>query len=1059
MNKFFWIVLWIAGMAPCITRAQSNMNVLEKRMERWRPLIQTGEAENVLDSCTAIIPTLVKGRQFRLHALALSLQASATTQLGRPDLALALHRSALSLRRHALGERHLETANSYQNIGNCLLALGNTQEAGMMFKKAVSIKEGIFAEASPELIRIYNSIGQYYQGEQNYERAHYYLDRALSISERCFGAQSLRIIPRLLELADLYTAENNDNEALQLLRRAYDIQIDSLWEDRSTRIKLLNNLGNAYSANGDYAEALSHLHAALQYREQLAENEGVSRAIILANIGNVMLNQGDFAAAEAVLQSALSEGETAGEKRADVLNSLGLAMRYRGKREAIDTFIVAANLYLRAGFHPKLRQTVAGVWMNVGNIHLDRNEYEPAIYYFKKALDHLWQVPGSNAARAACLDKIGLCKLSLKDFGSALAIWQQLLKERQNLPITIVYAILYHRGSLYTQQQNWAAAAADYQEAISLLAGNGPLLYSAFPYEQIQSLTALAGMWQAKSQQSDKNSDWEQAAYWATQAVTALQRLKKQIRAGRSAIELQQIFDTPFDIAVTAHLALGRPEQAWYYSELFKSNFLQKLRWQSALHSDFRLPADWVKNEIAWNNALLYYQRLQDESTLLPDIRKKVFADSIQHIFERLYHLRKKISEQFPETYHYLYEPELPSLSSVRQLLEKDQCLLIYHWRAADNICAFVIRRDTFIAQTLSVKEHFANDVLNFFQYCSYNPYRLPDSSRSAHCDELIALGQLLYRQLAAPLESLLTKQVLLVPDATLCVLPFEALVSQKGTSSYRMDQHHYWMQDHTISYNHSTASWVAMKSRKLDSNKQGLLVVAPDFQHSTKGLSPLQFNQSEASAICEATEATAILGVTARKAVFLKQADQYASIHLATHGVVNDREPLASYIAFTEQPGDSVGSNLLYVSDIYSSSFSTELIVLSACQTASGQLYRGEGMISIAQAFQFAGAQSLIASLWNVDDQRTPALMESFYKNLGKSMPKNEALNRSKRGYIDSHRGLDAHPCFWAGLQLSGSENAVAQTSPWLVWWLVLALVIVSGTLGYFKGMFSNRR
>ena len=154
----------------------------------------------------------------------------------------------------------------------------------------------------------------------------------------------------------------------------------------------------------------------------------------------------------------------------------------------------------------------------------------------------------------------------------------------------------------------------------------------------------------------------------------------------------------------------------------------------------------------------------------------------------------------------------------------------------------------------------------------------------------------------------------------------------------------------------------------------------------------------------------------------------------------MDDQEPLASYVAFTEISADSAANSLLYVSDIYGASFPAELIVLSACQTASGKLYRGEGLLSIAQAFQYAGAQSLVASLWNVDDQRTPALMQSFFENLWHKMSKTTALAAAKRQYIQTQKGLDAHPCFWAGLLLSGSELPLNNTGLGAWWWLALS-------------------
>lgn len=1047
MKIFFWIGLLAAGIVPATAWAQNDASSLEKRIESWRPWMKSGQAERVIDSCRALLPALSARRQPLQRALALSLLASASTQMGQPAAALPLHRQALALRRRFLGETRLETANSYQNIGNCLLALGHTREAGPVLKKALVLKEHIFKDTAQELIRIYNSYGQYRQNEFDFKQAHHYLERALAISEIHFGPNGLQIIPRLMALAALGTVESNHDAALLLLLRAYTIQADSDWNDAATKIKLFQNLGNAYGAKGSYAEALRWLHTALQYSEQHAGISITSRNDLLYAIGNVLLDQGDFASAETTLLSALAGLPENGSTRADVLNSLGLALRYQRRPDAVDSLVVAGNLYLHAPVNPLNQQTVAGIWQNVGNCHLDRSEYKAAKYYFEKALAHLAQVPGAEALQASCWDKIGVCHLAMGEAKVAAGIWQLLLQKRSTLPMPVVYAILYHRGQLYVQQQNWAAAASDYEQTLATLRNPGPTQYVPFPYEYTQTLSALALMWQTRAQHSHLALDWTKALDWATQAVDALQNLKAQLRASRSAIELQQIFDTPFDVAVAANLALDKPEAAWHFAELFKSNFLQKLSWQAGIHADFRMPANLIKNETEWNNALVYYQRLLNEPAEHLSGRKSALADSIQRISERLYQLRLDISQRYPDVYRCLYEPDLPALSEVKQTLDPEQSLLEYHWGAPDQIAVFVIRRDTFAAMTLPLGTNTAGDIVAFFQHCAQNPFRLPDASRTAYCDELATLGQGLYQKMIAPLEALLRDQVLIVPDATLCILPFEALLVKRGTPAYRMDQHHYWMQEHSISYAHSAASWLTMRKQTLPAGKRSMLVVAPDFAYSTKGLSSLEYNRSEATAVCDVTGGTGMLGPEARKETFLQEAGRFATLHLATHGVMNDQEPLASFVAFTEFPNDSSGSNLLYVSDIYSSRFPAELIVLSACQTASGRLFRGEGLLSIAQAFQFAGTQSLVASLWNVDDQRTPGLMKEFFKNLWDKMPKNEALSQAKRGYLQTHRGLDAHPCFWAGLLLTGSEKPLTETGRWhWYWWVVLGTVIAGG-------------
>ena len=91
-------------------------------------------------------------------------------------------------------------------------------------------------------------------------------------------------------------------------------------------------------------------------------------------------------------------------------------------------------------------------------------------------------------------------------------------------------------------------------------------------------------------------------------------------------------------------------------------------------------------------------------------------------------------------------------------------------------------------------------------------------------------------------------------------------------------------------------------------------------------------------------------------------------------------------------------------------------MVVLSACETGIGKLQRGEGIISLARAFAYAGAKSIVTSLWSVNDQKTKDLMLLFYKNLRKGKSKSEALREAKLSFIAKNDNPNAHPFFWAG-------------------------------------------
>jgi CHAT domain-containing protein len=141
--------------------------------------------------------------------------------------------------------------------------------------------------------------------------------------------------------------------------------------------------------------------------------------------------------------------------------------------------------------------------------------------------------------------------------------------------------------------------------------------------------------------------------------------------------------------------------------------------------------------------------------------------------------------------------------------------------------------------------------------------------------------------------------------------------------------------------------------------------------------------------------------------------------VHFATHGIVDEDHPDFSGLALSATEGGS-GDGFLQVAEIFNLHLDAELVVLSACETGLGRMVRGEGLLGLTRAFLYAGASSLVVSLWSVADRSTSELMKRFYDSLvNENQSRTEALRAAKLSMLDDPDF--AHPFNWAPFILIG--------------------------------------
>lgn len=334
-----------------------------------------------------------------------------------------------------------------------------------------------------------------------------------------------------------------------------------------------------------------------------------------------------------------------------------------------------------------------------------------------------------------------------------------------------------------------------------------------------------------------------------------------------------------------------------------------------------------------------------------------------------------------------------------------------------------------------------------------------PQSTTQQSYAQYLADAHLLYQTLIAPVRGELTSpNLIIIPDDYLALLPFDALLTKPtapGNKSYAFNELPYLLHELNLSFA-SSASILLESGQSKRSGSKSYNAWAP-FSDSTEttllansslrnmGLEELPFAGLELEALRKVFDGKSFFKANASESSFKQHAAGSDILHIATHAIANDSLPEEAHLLFgTQQQRDSLEDNKLYSFEVYTLALDTELAVLTACNTGAGQLGNGEGVMSLARAFKYAGARSVMMSLWLANDQSTASIIEGFYTNLSAGQDKSTALRNARLSYLSEADNAFSHPFYWSHLLLSGDRSALSSTSyTSLLYALGLALFI----------------
>ncbi|MGY3795057.1 CHAT domain-containing protein [Aquimarina sp. 433] len=269
-------------------------------------------------------------------------------------------------------------------------------------------------------------------------------------------------------------------------------------------------------------------------------------------------------------------------------------------------------------------------------------------------------------------------------------------------------------------------------------------------------------------------------------------------------------------------------------------------------------------------------------------------------------------------------------------------------------------------------------------------------------------------------------KQVTIIPDHMIGMIPFEALVTN-------LDNNTYLIEDCEIDYAFSL-TFQQQNAKISRTAAQDFLGIAPvNFKQE---LTPLKNSNKEITAANAFYSGDLLVDQEATKENFIKKIKDYKILHLATHADASDS--IAPWIAFRNSKLTDLELNSLQSE--------AELVVLSACNTSLGKISRGEGILSLARGFFKSGANTVIPSLWSTNDKAIATITADFYKNLSEGQTKSAALRTAKLNYLHHNTDAEASPHYWASMILIGDTGTLLPQSNdlWMLWIGLVAVLLL---------------
>jgi len=465
-------------------------------------------------------------------------------------------------------------------------------------------------------------------------------------------------------------------------------------------------------------------------------------------------------------------------------------------------------------------------------------------------------------------------------------------------------------------------------------------------------------------------------------------------------------------------------EKAFNYAEKGKSSILlASLRDRKAMQYG-GIPDSLTEVEANIHQSIETFQHLilNENKSTSPDIKV------IQYWNEQLFALKEALQvhihyleKNFPNYYALKYDDKTISTASLKANLKPREALIEY-CITSDRILIFLAKSEQFEVFDIAKPAEFENQVNVLRNYLESKEFY---EQKTEQFEEYLAASSYLYQTILKPIEPLIRNhELIIVPDDKLASIPFEVFLTSPVKSASEYNNLPYLIKQYPIGYAYSANLLFNSHATQTGNDHLKLAAFAPSYEAKSGDLGnilnyrdqlkPLPFASKEANMVTSFFKGTIFENNAASKAKFKQVAGNYDILHLSMHTIIDNNDPLKSRLAFTSNP-EKNDDGMLNTFELFNMKLNARMAVLSACNSGIGNIQNGEGMMSLARGFYYAGCPNVVMTLWPVEDQVSSVLVKEFYKNLSQGKNKIEALRQAKLKFLEDADPLRAHPYFWA--------------------------------------------